>query len=171
MKSNFKSLFIALSAFISLTCKSQSCESCSITVNSLDSTVYTLNVGQTLCIDTTGIFIGTINLNGGVICNKGIFNPMVISIISGEINNYSNVSIKSGITISETLILNNKPDAIMNILGNLTIGGGTISNNGIINVDQNIQYNSGVFINSNVINCAQLTGSGTVNNSGIINHN
>ena len=171
MKSLLKILFVVLLAFLYVKSNAQTCGTCSTNITSLDSTSYTVNTGETFCVDTTGNFVGTITLNGGTICNKGLFNPKSLIFTSGTINNNANTSLKSAISVGANSQLNNNPDAIMNIAGSLTVGGGTVSNNGIINVDQNIQNTSGSLTNSSIINCTQISGSGTLNNTGKINTN
>jgi hypothetical protein len=150
---------------------SQTCGTCTVNVTTLDSASYTINTGQILCVDTTGNFIGTVTLNGGTVCNKGLFNPKIINLTSGTVSNYSNASFKSALSIGSSIQLINNADAIMSIAGNLTVGGGTVTNSGIININQVLQNNSGSLTNSSVINCSQMTGNGPLNNTGVINAN
>lgn len=171
MKPIAKFFIVSISLLASIQLKSQTCGACSINVNSLDSTSYSINAGETFCVDTAGNFIGTITLNGGTICNKGIFNPSSIQFNNGTISNYGNTSLKTSVTIATNAILTNNADAVMNINGGITNSGGTLTNNGIINVDLNIQNNSGSITNNSIINCTQLTGSGTLTNNGKINTN
>lgn len=150
--------------------KSQSCGTCSINITSLDSSSYTVNSGETFCVDTTGNFVGTITLNGGTICNRGVFSAKVLTINNGVLSNYSNLSINTNASFGSSCQLNNYGGAILNVNGSLTVSGASIVNDGIINIYQNIS-NSGSVTNTNIINCYQLTGSGTVNNTGVINQN
>lgn len=170
MKFVTKFFFIVISLF-SISVKSQTCGTCSTNITSLDSANYTVNSGETFCIDTTGNFIGTINLNGGTICNKGIFNPKIIVFNSGTISNNGNTSFRTSISVPSGSQLSNNADAVMNTNGSLTMSGGTLSNDGIINVDQTIQNTSGVINNNGIMNCSQLSGSGSLNNTGKINTN
>lgn len=162
---------IFISLFFVFQAKSQTCGTCSINITSLDSADYTVNSGQTFCIDTTGNFIGTISLNGGTICNRGIFFPKTIQFGSGTITNYGNTSLNTSISLNTNTVLNNNVDAVMNINGVLTIIGGTLNNGSILNIDQNIQLTSGSLINSSIINCTVLSGGGNLNNTGKINVN
>lgn len=164
-------IFIALILFSCFNAKAQTCGTCSINITSLDSSNYTVNTGQILCVDTTGNFVGTITLNGGTICNKGIFNPQAITFTSGSVSNYGNTSLNGSVTLGSAGQITNNSDAIMNINGGLTNGGGTLTNDGIINVSQTIQNTSGVITNNSIINCVQISGGGTLNNNGKINTN
>jgi phage baseplate assembly protein gpV len=164
-------LLSALVLLTSLSLKSQNCGTCTQSINTHDTTSIVLNQGEILCIDTLGYFSGNITLNGGTICNKGFFKPAIITINSGTINNYSNVTIANSVNASATLIITNQDGSILNIAGSLTVNGGTISNNGILNVDQAITNTSGTFSNTNIINCTTITGQTTINNTGVINAN
>jgi hypothetical protein len=169
MKCITKFVFVFLLIFFGFIAKSQTCGTCSINITSLDSNNYVVGSGSTLCIDTLGNFIGTITLNGGTICNKGLFNPSSFAISSGAINNYSNASFKTSLTLGSSAQLNNSLDAIINITGSLINNGGAVDNQGVINVGLDVQNNSGSFANSSVINCNSVSGS--VSNTGIINVN
>ncbi len=171
MKSIAKFFVVSISLLASIQLKSQTCGTCSINVNSLDSASYTINTGETFCVDTAGNFIGLITLNGGTICNKGIFNPHTIQFNTGTISNYGNTSLKTSVTIATNAVLTNNADAVMNINGVVTLSGGSLNNSGIINVDQNIQNTSGAITNISIINCTQISGSGSLNNTGKINVN
>lgn len=171
MKSSMKFFTVLFSLFIFTQIKAQTCGTCSININSLDSASYTVNSGETLCVDTAGNFIGTITLNGGTVCNKGIFNPHTIQFNTGTISNYGNTSLKTSVTVTTNAVLSNNADAVMNINGVVTMSGGTLNNSGIINVDQNIQNTSGTITNTSIINCTQISGSGSLNNTGKINVN
>ncbi len=171
MKYLSRFFFVSLLVLFFNSAKSQICGTCSLNITSLDSSSYVVNSGETFCVDTTGNFIGTINLNGGTICNKGIFNPKVITFTSGSISNYGNTSLSSSVTLGSASQILNNADAIMNINGAFTNGGGNLTNDGIINIDQSIQNNSGSITNSSIINCLQITGSGSLINTGKINSN
>lgn len=160
--------FIALGANLS---KAQICGTCTVNITGYDTLVYSLNTGQTFCIDTTGHFAGTIIINGGTVCNKGFFNPGTITFNSGTIDNYGNTSIVSSLTLSNNKIINNKPDAVTNLTGALTLSGGSFTNNGIINISQNVTNTSGTLNNTGILNCIQITGSNTLTNTGVINTN
>jgi hypothetical protein len=166
-----KKLFLFVTVFLfSQFGNSQTCGTCSINIVGLDSSAYTISSGQTICIDTTGNFVGTITLEGGTVCNKGLFNAKILTFNSGTIDNYGNMSF-SAVTLSANRYINNKADAISNISGTLIISGGNFTNNGIANVTQNITNNSGTLNNTGILNCIQITGSNTITNSGVINSN
>jgi hypothetical protein len=164
-------IFLMFMLFLFNRTIAQSCGTCSVSINSLDSANYTVNTGETFCVDSTGNFVGSITLNGGSICNKGLFAPKSLIFSNGTITNYGNASIKSSLTFGSSSQLDNNGGGIINISGNLTISGGSIANDGIVNIDQAIQNTSGSLQNSNIINCTQISGSGTLNNTGVINSN
>jgi hypothetical protein len=170
MMRRFKLIFAF--AFISLfKLSSQTCAGCGTNVASLDSSAYTVNSGETFCIDSTGNFIGTLTLNGGTVCNKGLFAPKAFAFSGGTINNYGNATVKSSLSFDSSSGLNNGGGSILNIVGNITVAGGAVVNDGIMNVDQSILNNSGSLSNSSIINCSQLTGGGSLTNTGAINKN
>ena len=67
---------------------SQNCQVCTYTVNAPDTTSYVLDSGQTLCIAPSGVLKGRVTLNGGVICNSGIFHPINFTYENGDFDNY-----------------------------------------------------------------------------------
>jgi phage baseplate assembly protein gpV len=151
--------------------KAQTCSTCTVNITGYDTLNYTVNAGETFCIDTLGHYEGHLIMNGGMVCNKGLFKPKSITLTSGTIDNYANSTLPAAVTLSANRILNNKADAILNINGGVTVSGGTFTNNGIINVSANITNSSGTVTNTGILNCLQLTGSNTVNNTGVINTN
>jgi hypothetical protein len=168
-----KKLFFVLTfSFLgSFLMKGQSCGTCSINITGLDSSSYTLSGGQTLCIDSTGVFKGLITVNGGTICNNGVFLPKVLTFNSGLINNNSTATIKSATSLGNGQTINNQPGAILGVSGNLSLSGGILNNDGILNISGNINNSSGSFSNSSIINCILLTGTNTMSNTGVINTN
>lgn len=164
-------LLLTAFVFITLLNKAQTCATCSINVSGYDTTNYTINSGQTLCIDTTGNFSGNITLNGGSICNKGIFSPAVINFTNGMIDNYGSSNLPGPLILSNNLVYNNKQDAITNITGSITVNGGVLTNFGILNVSQGFTNNSGTINNGGILNCLQLSGTNTISNNGVINSN
>lgn len=147
------------------------CSICTTHIIGSDSLTYTVSIGQTLCVDSTGILKGTIVLNGGTICNKGIFNPASVTFTSGELHNYGNAQVNFNSTLGTSLTWINYGGSILNLNGSLTVSGGSFSNEGILNVETTLTFSSGTFSNQNIINCATLAGSGTITNTGIINSN
>ena len=169
MKRSILILTIALSA---LTFNSEAqCADCTINVSGIDTTSYTLIPGQKLCIDTTGLITGVIVLNGGSICNYGIFKPSSFTYSSGSINNEGNMTLSANINLPSNTTLTNSITGILTITGNATLNGTAITNNGIMNINQNIQFNSGTFTNDNIINVNLLSGAGVITNTGSINSN
>lgn len=151
--------------------KSQTtCSSCSVNITSADTLNYTVGSGQTFCISKNGNYTGNIILNGGTICVSGFFNPKTITVNAGTLNNYGTVSINTSITLGSGLTLTNNSGAIVNINGSINLNAATLTNNGIVNIDQTLS-NAGTITNTSIINCAILSGSGTLNDTGIINSN
>jgi hypothetical protein len=148
----------------------QSYGGCTVSINGSDTLTYTVSAGQIFCIDSTGQFEGNITLSGGTICNKGIFHPKVFSASSGTVMNHTCLRIDGDLTLPSGLSLVNGSQSTAALLGDLTISGGTLSNAGITNVDQDIIFSSGVLSNSAIVNCKTLTGAAIagINNSGII---
>jgi hypothetical protein len=171
MKTKFalNALFLVLFYFVSADIYSQACSNCTVNITTLDTSVYVVSSGQTLCIDSTGQFEGTITLSGGTICNRGAFHPKSFTISSGTLNNYSHCIIASNFIIGSGFTMANGAKSITTIRGNLTISGGSFTNAGINNVKGNITFSSGTFTNSAIVNCKVLSGAGVANNSGIIN--
>ena len=151
--------------------KAQTCGSCTENITGRDTLSYTVTTGQTFCIDTMGIFEGVITVSGGNVCNRGLFNPKTIVVSSGTINNYSNMIINSSFTLTTGATLFSDNSTLLTFRGDITISGGTVTNNGIANVKGNIAFNSGTFSNSSIINCRLLSGANvaSITNSGIIN--
>jgi hypothetical protein len=148
----------------------QTCGGCSTSISGNDTLTYNVESGQMLCIANSGNFLGKITISGGTVCITGNFNPQSITITSGVINNNGNATINSSVTFGSSFLLHNNSGAILNISGNLTLSSSAITNDGIINVVNDIA-NSGSITNSNIINCVQITGSGSLTNTGIINSN
>lgn len=168
-----KRLFFVLSILM-LCCffkvTAQSCSGCSTSITGNDTLTYNVGSGQILCVTNSGNFLGKITINGGTVCVTGNFNPNSITINSGVIINNGNTTLNSSITFGSNFQMSNSSGAILSISGDLTLSASTITNDGIINVVNAIS-NSGTITNSNIINCVQITGSGSLNNTGIINSN
>ena len=135
-----------------------------------DTANYIVNSGQTLCIDSSGNCLGTITLNGGVICNRGFFQPRDLFLNSGTLNNFGNLTYRKPLTLIGSINVIIDASSVINIEGGFIISSaGSITNNGYLNVSGNIQ-NNGTLNNLNVINCQQINGNAFVN-TGIINQN
>ena len=71
-----------------------SCEACTHTISGYDEAIYALSGGEVICITASGHFAGRINRATGdgptLICNKGLFQPVLISLHAGsvQIDNY-----------------------------------------------------------------------------------
>lgn len=164
-------MFFWVLIFFVTSYQGQNCSSCNTVISSYDTLSYTIENGQTFCIDSTGNFQGAIILNGGTICNKGYFNPENITFNSGTIDNYGNATIPITLLLGASKVINNKTDAIINFFGDLTLNGGTFTNYGISNITQNLTNSSGSITNAGILNCLQVIGVNVLNNSGVINTN
>ena len=175
MKSSILHKFILLALFLmSISAvNAQSCGNCTVNITDYNTLSYTVNTGQTFCVDTTGIFEGVITLNGGTVCNKGTFNPNTITFNSGTINNYANMMLDNNFTLNTGAILLSDSSAVTTFRGDFTINGGSFTNNGISNIKNNITFSSGTFSNSAVVNCKLLSGANlaAITDTGIINKN
>jgi hypothetical protein len=163
-------LFFIVFLFSFFSVRSQSCSNCSDYALSEKSSTYTVSTGQTLCIDSLSSFSGNIVMNGGTLCISGNFQPASLTFNSGSIINRG-VSYLSSINLSSNRTFINKPGAILNVDGSLTISGGILTNLGVVNVSGNLQNNSGQITNSNIINCTAVTGNNTITNNGLLNTN
>jgi len=161
---------VLLALFCLLACQKNfaQCTVCTTHILGLDSGTYTVTIGQTLCVDSTGVLAGTVILNGGTICNKGVFKPGTLTLTSGTFYNYGSAAVTSNVTFGSSLSWTNYGGSILNLEGSLTVSGATVSNDGILNVETTLTFSSGSFSNSNIINCSSLTGSGTISNTGTI---
>lgn len=168
--------FPQLSLFIALLLAApdyfgQSCGTCSLTISNLNNTSYTVGLGETLCIDSLGQYTGTLTLNGGTVCNKGVFRPNAFNYNSGTINNYARIILNNSLTLdsSNKIVLCEKK-SFLKLNGILTLSGGSFTNKGITNVQTNINHTSGTLSNSGIINCKVFSGnSSSITNTGIIN--
>jgi len=164
-------LWIALSFILCIKlANAQTCSSCSVNITTTSNGSYTINAGETFCVDTAGKFTGTLLLDGGTICNKGIFKPSAFTFISGSINNYSSVSFNAGLTLNSACSLYCEKKTFLRINGTLTVSGGSFTGKGICNIHDNVSFTSGTVNNSGIINCRLLSGLITsITNTGIIN--
>jgi hypothetical protein len=164
-------LFLVALVLMGYTAKSQTCGTCTVNITDFDNGSYTITTGQTFCVDSTGNFEGSLTLNGGTLCNKGIFKAQGFVYQSGIITNKGTMSVSNGLNLNSSHTFDNTVTAVLNLKNNLSVTGGNFTNAGIINIQQNIIHSSGSFSNSGIMNCEQVTGSATINNTGVINSN
>lgn len=170
MKYIYKLTFIVFFSSLANFIAAQSCTTCNQMIIGIDTSSYTVSTGQTLCIDSTAVFKGKVTLNGGTICNNGVFNPSLFVVSSGAIYNYSTFSILNNCTLNSAVNITNNEAAIFSVDFNFIIGGATILNNGIINVGNNCDANSGsLTTNNNILNCVTIVGEQNLINNGVIN--
>ena len=173
MMKNLLWLTALLCLFASLTAQAQNstCQSCTNSISTIDSSAYTLNVGDTLCITAEGTFTGKLTLNGGVICNSGSFVPDTLFFQQGKIINFGSINLNTGLQLGASCTIENSTEAAFNISGFLSVNHPTSSftNEGSLNVLDNVLASGGSIINNGVINCnhaasnANITGTGTIN--------
>ena len=166
-----RSLQVIAFFIIHQTLAAQSCGNCVLTISGANNTSYTVNPGQTICLDSTAMYTGNITMNGGTICNKGIFKPQSLNFTSGTISNYGNIKIAGNFLLGSNQTIVSERKAFLKIGGNLTISGGTFTNKGITNVNVTLAYVAGSFTNSGIVNCETLSGvtASNIANTGIIN--
>lgn len=149
---------------------SQTCGSCTVNISTHSNDSYTVDVGQVFCIDSIGNFTGTLTVNGGTVCNNGIFKPDVFTFNSGVVQNHSRILINSNFNIDSTKTVTCEKKSLFSVKGDFTISGGSFVNKGISNVYYNITYSAGTFNNSGIVNCRLLSGNtSSITNTGIIN--
>jgi phage baseplate assembly protein gpV len=168
----FKLLFSTVCFFILYDANAQICSTCSVTISGSDTSAYTVNTGETLCLDSLAEFTGSITLNGGVICNKGIFNPFVMTATTGTIHNQCIVTVRdSAYSFNSGVVLVNTESGYIFVDGDCTLNGASILNSGILRSRKSIIFNSGQITNTAILNCKALSGASisTIINSGIIN--
>jgi hypothetical protein len=168
-----KTLIITIAIIIACftQAKAQTCNTCTQVIVGIDTSTINLGTGQTLCIDSTAIFKGNIVINGGTLCNNGVFSPKSCALNAGTINNSASFSVDGAYTLNANISLVNNSGAIISIGTNLTLGGASITNDGILNVSTALNASSGTFTNNSIINCSTITGETTIINNGLINKN
>jgi hypothetical protein len=158
-------------ASITLHAQNSTCQTCINSISTLDSSSYTLNAGDTLCITPEGTFTGSITLNGGVLCNSGSFVPDTLVFQQGKIINNGIVNLNTGLQLGANCTIENTAEAAFNISGFLSVNhpSSGFTNEGSLNVVDNVLASGGSIINNGVINCthaasnANITGTGTIN--------
>lgn len=172
------------------------CSTCTYQVTSSSNATYNLNSGQTLCIALGATFTGSINLNGGTLCNQGTINTNSVNFNSGVIYNYGTYQSSSlsygGIfynygvlTISNNLNINsgaqlyNYAGATINVSNNfannskffnysaISVGGNYNANSGSVNLnDGSVAINGNFNLNSSFENNGVMVVAGNMNANG-----
>ncbi len=103
------------------------CTTCNTTVTNNAVSQYNVNAGTTLCVSTGLTYTGTINLNGGTLCNSGVLSK--VNFNSGTFQNYGTYSKNGNLTIQNTgnIIVNNYSGSEFRVIGNLDIQSSTIN--------------------------------------------
>ncbi len=91
----------------------QNCQTCKYTIIGTDTTTLVLDSGKTLCVAPTGIVTGKIILNGGVVCNSGVFHPAEFIYIHGDFENYGTFYSPSPVTLQNGSRFINHVDGIL----------------------------------------------------------
>lgn len=191
----FKTLFLAVTALLTIgTINAQSTSGCTYT-SSGGSGNFNLNGNQTLCIQS-GNFTGNINFNGSgnIICigpnatftpsnlnnangitinNYGIFNVSnAFSFGAGTtINNYKTMQQQANFNFNGAVSMVNHSNAVWNISQNFILqNNSSFINNGTLNAANELSTNSGTsFTNNSRIRIGKnFNPSGTFNNYGFL---
>jgi phage baseplate assembly protein gpV len=161
---------LAIFIILALRLHGQPCGNCSTVISGTNAASYTVNTGQTLCIDSTGIFTGSLTLSGGTLCNKGNFKPALFMFDSGTFTNNSIAAITGTLNLSNGKTVLCGKRSFLQLSGDATVSGGNFSNKGIVNIKNNVTSNSGTFSNTGILNCRTFSGAvGSYTNTGIIN--
>jgi hypothetical protein len=167
-----KLALLFLFSFLMLNVTAQTtCATCTITVSGEDSATYTIQTGETFCIAEGAVFTGTLTLNGGTLCNAGVFAPAQATLTSGTIFNFGVSNLKTSLQLHTALAVTNSETGVINTNGGVSIASNsaTLINEGVLNASGTFAYSSGTCTNTGVINCTQvlngaaITGTGTIN--------
>ncbi|MGL4597087.1 MAG: hypothetical protein ACRCYO_06155, partial [Bacteroidia bacterium] len=143
------------------------------TITSSSTTNYTLTAGQSLYIEPSGTYTGTLVLNGGTVCNAGIFSPANFTFYDGTLTNTATATIANAITMSDG-ILNNCATGKITFLGsaNTSVLKGIVNNWGWMVFEGSIDK-SGTLNNEGKLECYNFNSTGPIYNSCTIqvNHN
>jgi len=107
-------------------------ESCTYTITAADAGTYTVNLGESICLESGAMFTGIINLYGGTLINNATttqtftlntssFDP------NGVVNNFGSISFPSNHVLGDSITVNN--EGTMSFGGDLDILNGTVYNN------------------------------------------
>jgi len=165
-----KYIYLATALFICSTLRSQNDSLCSVSINSISSAAYTVLANQIFCVDSNGIFTGTITVDGGKINNKGIFKPKSFTFLTGEFNNYGRAALPYGINIDSNKVFISGEKAFLRANGSVNVLAGSFVNHGILNIRDTLTVPLNGFNNTGIINCRNVIGTFTNHsNTGIIN--
>jgi len=164
-------LFLMTVFYIGAYAQQIPCSNCTYSITGLDKNNYTLVAGQTLCVTATGILQGTINLDGGTICNEGVFSPSEFTYSQGSFNNSSVIIYTGTFNLNASVNIDNNSSGVMNITGGINITNSNVqfSNNGTLNTTA-IIVSAGTIINNGIMNYNNLSNNGgTYTNNGTAN--
>jgi hypothetical protein len=169
-KNQFALLVLVCFSLLKLSAQT-TCTPCTTTISGEDSATYTVQTGETFCIAEGAVFTGTLILNGGTLCNMGVFAPAQMTLTSGSFFNAGVCNLKTSIQLNTTLAVTNSETGVINTNGALSIASttATLVNDGVVNASGTFSYSSGTCTNNGVINCTQvingaaITGTGTIN--------
>lgn len=88
---------------------SQTCNDCTLTLSTTQSTPIYVNANEKLCITSTGSLNSTLYVMGGEVCNNGVING-IIDMTDGIFTNYGevlsgmNISVDKGVFINQNII-------------------------------------------------------------------
>lgn len=144
----------------------------------IDTNNYTVGPNQILCIDSGSVYSGKLSLAGGDVCIKGTANPSSVEFVpttiggsAGKItiNSNGSLSTRSNFSIGKISLIVNRNGAL-NILGDLilVVSGSSITNQGVINIQKNLQINVGCTItnNGNISYLVLQNNNGNISGSG-----
>ncbi len=104
-------LLLLLMSFNSFTALKAQCNdgTCTTLITGYDNNTYTIGSGQKICITSTGVFTGTLTVQGtGQVCNNGKMYPASFTIKDQSIvNNYGLIITAPKLQVQSTAIINN----------------------------------------------------------------
>ncbi len=143
------------------------------TISNTSATSYTLTTGQSLYIEPSGTYTGTLILNGGTVCNAGVFSPASLTFLDGTLTNTATATITNALTLSNG-VLNNCAAGKITFSGstNTTVLKGIVNNWGWMVFEGSIDK-SGTLYNEGKLACYNFNSTGPIYNSCTIqiNHN
>lgn len=170
---------IILQVFVSAKVQAQ-CSGCTTVISSNALPVYTVNPGQTLCVNAGFNYTGTIILNGGTLCNNGTLSK--IQFLEGTFNNFGSYDASAAVTISNTnnLTINNFAGKINFKAVDILSAGATysvtlnVNNNSQVSFESDVTASKGSLVINNAIAALPpgtkvVIGGGDVSGRSIIN--